>query len=97
MGCQVSSAGNHNIGVWEIFFGVLTADALTDILPDVPARSLRDLTDRLLDGKLDSTLVAWRREGLSYLQISKRLDEKHQISITDETARIWCQRAEALA
>lgn len=51
------------------------------------------LVDRLLDGSLADKLAAWRADGLSYFEISNRLRVEHDVQITPDTVRRWCQQA----
>lgn len=55
----------------------------------MPSQPIKPLVDRILGGKLDQTLAAWRTEGLSYEAIARRLASEHDISVTAETIRAW--------
>jgi len=55
---------------------------------------IHPLVDRILDGKLDAELLARRDAGDSYLTIGRWLDGEHDIQVTTETVRKWCQDAE---
>lgn len=62
------------------------------------ATPIHPLVDRILGGKLDERLKAWRAEGLTYDGIARRLDAEHDIDVTSETVRKWCASlAEATA
>lgn len=50
------------------------------------------LVDRILGGELEQVLRAYRSDGLSYEQISKRIDTDHAIDVTAETVRNWCRK-----
>lgn len=55
------------------------------------ARStIRDLTDRLLDGNLDTWLAEQRSAGHSFAEIAWRLRVEHEVAVTGETVRTWC-------
>lgn len=55
------------------------------------ARStVRELTDRLLDGGLDAWLAEQRDAGHSFTEIAYRLRADHEIIVTGETVRTWC-------
>lgn len=51
---------------------------------------LLPLVDRLLKGKLAPTLQGWRDEGLSFAAMARRLEDDHDVIVTDETVRRWC-------
>lgn len=52
--------------------------------------SIRPLVDKLLDGQLAALLEAWRTEGLSYNDMAYRLRSEHDINVSQETIRRWC-------
>lgn len=52
--------------------------------------TVRDLTDRILGGTLDDWLTAQRADGLSFAQIAWALRDEHDIAVTAETVRSWC-------
>lgn len=59
------------------------------------ARStLRDLADRLIPGGLDQWLLDRRRDDDSYAEIAYALRTEHDIAVSHETVRQWCQDAE---
>jgi hypothetical protein len=47
-----------------------------------------DLIDRLLDGKLDDKLRAWRAEDLSFDAIALKLRDEHNVTVS----RSWVNR-----
>lgn len=53
------------------------------------------LVDRIVPGGLDAFLEAARDEGQSYRTIASRLLAEHDIEITSETIRQWCNRPKA--
>lgn len=55
----------------------------------VPPSTVRELTDRLLDGKLDTYLAERREKGDSYNEIAFTLRTDHGVSVTGETVRAW--------
>jgi hypothetical protein len=50
------------------------------------------LANRILDGRLRSMLRRWRTKGLSHAQIAYKLRADHDITVSDETVRMWCLR-----
>lgn len=52
------------------------------------------LINRIVPGGLDAFLSGARAEGLSHEQIAYRLRSQHDIEISAETIRKWCQRLE---
>lgn len=51
------------------------------------------LVDRLVHGGLPAFLAAARSAGDSHETIAYRLRTEHDITVTAETVRKWCQRA----
>ncbi|MHB8490587.1 MAG: hypothetical protein ACYDA6_00010 [Solirubrobacteraceae bacterium] len=50
------------------------------------------LYDRILDGQLGEVLASLRAEGLTFDQISQRLDAEYEVPVTRETVRRWLQQ-----
>lgn len=52
-------------------------------------RSTFPIYDRVLDGRLEGLLRAWRTDGLSYVEIAWKLRSEHGIEVAPETVRRW--------
>jgi len=50
--------------------------------------------DRLLDGQLGPTLLAWRDEGISVEDMAFRLRSEHAIKVSVSTVHRWLAIAE---
>jgi hypothetical protein len=55
----------------------------------VARSTVRELTDRLLDGNLDAWLAEQKDAGHSFAEIAFRLRTEHQVIVTGETVRAW--------
>lgn len=54
--------------------------------------NLKDLADRLIPGGLEAWLRQGKTaEGKSLYQLARDLESDHDINVTDETVRGWCQ------
>lgn len=53
------------------------------------------LIDRIVPGGLARYLIAARAEKDSYESIAYRLRHEHEIVVSAETVRKWCQRVDA--
>jgi hypothetical protein len=53
-------------------------------------RSTFPLVDRAVGGDLAGRLGAWRDEGLTYEQISRKLHAEHGIDVASTTVYRWC-------
>lgn len=53
------------------------------------ATPIKPLVDRILDGKLEEVLIAYRAEGLSHEQIARKFRDDHGIEVVAETVRKW--------
>ncbi len=58
---------------------------------------LRNLVDRVLAGNLKGFLQERRDAGASYRAIARDLDELHDIDVTAETVRVWCEELDVVA
>lgn len=47
------------------------------------------LVDRILDGHLAEVIQAYRDEGLTFEQMSRRFKDDHGIDVVSETVRKW--------
>lgn len=52
--------------------------------------TVRDLTDRILGGRLDQWLTEQRAADQSFAEIAYRLRTDHDIAVSAETVRTWC-------
>lgn len=50
------------------------------------------LVDRLLDGKLAETLIAWDDQGDGVEEITYRLRSEHDVVLSTSTVRRWLDR-----
>jgi len=75
---------------WQEIKQCLTSAERVDILSVMPARSIRENTNFLTKGKLDTRLVKWRAAGLTYRSMARKLEDELGISVTEETVRVWC-------
>lgn len=64
-------------------------------MSDVARTTVRELTDRLLDGNLDAWLAEQRGAGHSFAEIAYRLRSEHEVIVTGETVRTWCNDIDA--
>jgi len=53
------------------------------------------LYDRILNGKLEPLLLAWRAEGVSVTDMAFRLRAQEQIKVAPETVRRWLRKLDA--
>ncbi len=60
----------------------------------MPATDTFPLIDRLVPGGLAGFLAAARAAGESHETIAFRLRSEHDIPVSSETVRKWCQRTE---
>lgn len=58
------------------------------------ATPLLPLVERILEGQLRETLQEHRTAGLTYEAISRRFLADHDIDVTGETVRNWCNKLE---
>jgi intein-encoded DNA endonuclease-like protein len=63
----------------------------------MPPTDTFPLADRLVPGGLTAYLAAARDAGDSYETIAYRLRSEHDITVSAETARKWCNRSESEA
>lgn len=60
----------------------------------MPPTDTRKLVDRLIPGGLDTFLSEARADGLSSAKTARRLSDRHDIDVTQETVRRWTLDAE---
>jgi hypothetical protein len=61
------------------------------------ASDKRALTNVLLGGALDELLVEWRRTGISWEGIARKIWVDTQVYVTSQTVRTWAAELENVA